>query len=188
METDVSGKILYNLLLWVFVLQREWLGPFCLLLTTFGIKMGPFLLIVFDLANLGKAIFYVLLFLALVSINPRQADSSVSNYTGPEDDWTATILAFLSKGKSNLFLITSMWKCLLSSLIIFSVADPSAAQGLINYQFCNLLSPFFFLVNWVIIGFLNFGQIFPGVRKFKKHITENVANYLITTTNCHVQF
>ena len=65
--------------------------------------MGPFLLIVFDLANLGKAIFYILLFLALVSINPRQADSSVSNYTGPEDDWTATILAFLSKGKSNLF-------------------------------------------------------------------------------------
>ena len=65
--------------------------------------MGPFLLIVFDLANLSKAIFYVLLFLALVSINPRQADNSVSNYTRPEDDWTATILAFLSKGKSNFF-------------------------------------------------------------------------------------
>ena len=67
--------------------------------------MGPFLLIVFDLANLGEAIFYVLLFLALVSINPRQADNSVSNYTRPEDDWTATILAFLSKGKSNLFFL-----------------------------------------------------------------------------------
>ena len=69
----------------------------------FWIKMGPFLLIVFDLANLSKAIFfYVLLFLALVSINPRQADT-VSNYTRPEDDWTATILAFLSEGKNNLF-------------------------------------------------------------------------------------
>ena len=65
--------------------------------------MGPFLLIVFDLANISKAISYVLLFLALVSINSRQADNSVSNYTRPEDDWTATILAFLSKGKSNFF-------------------------------------------------------------------------------------
>ena len=66
--------------------------------------MGPFLLIVFDLANLSKAIFYVLLFLALVSINPRQADiDSVSNYTGPEDDWTATILAFMSEGENNFF-------------------------------------------------------------------------------------
>ena len=51
---------------------------------------------------LARRFFHVLLFLALVSINPRQADS-VSNYTRPEDDWTATILAFLSKGKSNFF-------------------------------------------------------------------------------------
>ena len=130
--------------------------------------------------------FNILLFLALVSINPRQADT-VSNYTRPEDDWTATILAFLSKGKSNFFFGNVNVK-MPFIIIIFSVADFSAAQGLINYQFCNLLSPFFFLVNEVIIGFLNFGQIFPGVRKFKKHITENVANYLITTTNCHVQF
>ena len=77
-------------------------------LRPFWIKMGPFLLIVFDLANLGKAIYYPFIFLALVSINPRQADNSVSNYTRPEDDWTATILAFLSKGKSNFFLVMSM--------------------------------------------------------------------------------
>ena len=40
-------------------------GLFCLLLTTSGIKMGPFLLIVFDLANLGKAIFYILFIFSL---------------------------------------------------------------------------------------------------------------------------
>ena len=106
--------------------------------------MGPFLLIVFDLANISKAISYVLLFLALVSINSRQADISVSNYTRPEDDWTATILAFLSKGKSNFYFGNVNVKMPFIIIDYFSVADPSAAQGLINYRFCNLLSPFFF--------------------------------------------
>ena len=135
----------------------------------FWIRMGPFLFIVliWQICKNQVNFFYFQPWFQITrgwlistafptTLNPR--------VTGQRPFWPScprvkTTFFFLCNVKAKMpFIVFDHF---------FPAADPSAAQRLINYQFCNLLFLSFFLVNWVIIGFLNFGQILSGVRNFR---------------------